>query len=338
VTPTRRRRRSSSGGSGGLPVSYCSGVIDLREAAASIGRFADAGDLVVIQRADDHIVFDAGTTIVKCGTRDEFGIEAWACERARSVGVPAPEVIAIDRSAPFPYLALRKVGGVPLIDDRLPLELAVEAAREAGALLRRLHELKLVGFGWADRAHFERTGEVRGKSESWPEEISAELEPALQELVSLGALTPAQAQSMRDEMELARRATAAITEGVFLHGDLGRMHVFVDPEHGGVTGFVDWGDVQVGDPVWDLAITGCHLASPSEGILRVHHARQPDLFPRVVEGYEPAPDVAERLTVLGSFYLAYRQAWVARMGPGEGGVPNPSLAMLLGKLDREIDA
>ena len=70
-------------------------------------------DLVVIQRSDDHIVFDAGSTIVKVGTRDEFGIEAWVCERARAVGVPAPEVIAIDRSATVPYLALRKVTGIP---------------------------------------------------------------------------------------------------------------------------------------------------------------------------------------------------------------------------------
>ncbi len=67
------------------------------------------------------------------------------------------------------------------------------------------------------------------------------------------------------------------------------------------------------------------------------HARQPDLFPHVIDGYEPAPEVAERLEVLGSFYLAYRQAWVAKLGPGAGGVPNPSLAMLLSKLDRQID-
>ena len=251
--------------------------------------------------------------------------------------MPAPEVIAIDRSAAVPYLVLRKVAGIPLLDDRLPLELAVKAAGQAGALLRRLHETKLAGFGWADREHFRRTGEVRGKSESWPEEISAELEPALQELVTSGALIPEQARSMRDEMQSAMRAAEAITEGAFLHGDLGRMHIYVDPEEGDVTGLIDWGDVQVGDPVWDLAITACHLASPSEGILRVHHARQPDLFPHVIDGYEPAPEVAERLKMLGSFYLAYRQAWVAKLGPGAGGVPNPSLAMLLSTLDSQID-
>jgi aminoglycoside phosphotransferase (APT) family kinase protein len=247
--------------------------------------------------------------------------------------VRAPEVIALDRSAPIPYLALRKVGGGFLFDDRLPLEIAATGAREAGAQLRHLHELELGGFGWADREHFERLGEVRGKSASWPEEITAELEPALQQLVSVGALTPAHALSLRDAMQLMMKVIEATTQGVFLHGDLGRMHTFVDPGDGQVTGLIDWGDVQVGDPVWDLAITGCHLASPSEGLLRVHHARQPDLFPHVLEGYEAAPSVAERLKVLGSFYLAYRQAWVARLGPGEGGVPNPSLAMLLSKLD-----
>ena len=67
-------------------------------------------------------------------------------------------------------------------------------------------------------------------------------------------------------MKSAMRAAEAITEGAFLHGDLGRMHIYVDREEGDVNGLIDWGDVQVGDPVWDLAITACHLASPSEGI------------------------------------------------------------------------
>jgi aminoglycoside phosphotransferase (APT) family kinase protein len=311
---------------------YDFGVIDVREATAAIRQLSAAADLVVIQRSHDHIVFDAGSTIVKCGTRDEFGIEAWACERARSVGVPAPEVISIDRSAPIPHLALSKVAGVPLCDDHLPLELAAKGAREAGALLQQVHEIRLPGFGWTDREHFKHTGEVRGKSPSWVKEIRAELNPALEELVSRRALAPTQADSVRDQMQAAMRDIKTITEGRFLHGDLGRMHILVDPDHGDVTGFIDWGDVQVGDPVWDLAITACHLASPSEGILRVYHARQPDLFPHVVEGYAPAPEIAARLNMLGSFYLAYRQAWVARLGPGEDGVPNPSLAMLLSEL------
>ena len=118
---------------------------------------------------------------------------------------------------------------------------------------------------------------------------------------------------------------------------LGRMHVFVEPADGGLTGFIDWGDVQIGDPAWDLAVTACHFASPSEGILRVHRSGHTNLLPHLLEGYGTESSVSERFAVLGDFYLAYRQAWVATLGPGEGGVPNPSLTMLLRRLDDHED-
>ena len=96
------------------------------------------------------------------------------------------------------------------------------------------------------------------------------------------------------------------------------MHIYVDPEAGDVTGLIDWGDVQVGDPVWDLAITGCHLASPSEGILRVHHADSLTCSRTSSTAMNPRQKSRSDLKVLGSFYLAYRQAWVAKLGPGAG--------------------
>jgi aminoglycoside phosphotransferase (APT) family kinase protein len=309
-------------------------VIDVRDAVQAAARHVPGAEgLSIIQRSDDHVVIDAGNAIVKCGTRDEFGIEAWACERALSLGVPAPHVIAVDTTGPIPYLALSKVAGVALSDTRLPVELAARGARQAGAMVRQLHEVRVPGFGWIDRDHFRRTAQVRGRSASWMAEISAELDAALEELVSCGALTDTQAAVLGDEMRVALPSLEAIGEGRLLHGDLARMHAFVDPQDGVLTGLVDWGDVQVGDPVWDLAIAACHLASPSEGILRVHAIHQRDLFPDVLEGYDPAPNLAERLTVLGSFYLAYRRAWVARLGPGEEGVPNPSLEELRRTLD-----
>lgn len=312
---------------------YAAGVIDVREAAESVRHISQAGRLSVVQRSENHIVLDAGNAIVKCGTRDAFGIEAWACEHARALGVPAPEVMSLEAAAPIPHLALSKVAGVPLCDSRLSREAATRGARQAGRMLRRLHGLPLPGFGWTDRDHFLRTTTIRGKSASWVEEINAELLPALDELVATGALATHQADRLRAGMRDVLPAIAAIGDGRFLHGDLGRMHIFVHPDDGRLTGFIDWADLQIGDPVWDLAITACHFASPSEGILRIHRGHQPDLFPYVVEGYEPQADVADRLAGLGSFYLAYRHAWVARLGPGEGGVGNPSLAMLRRGLD-----
>jgi aminoglycoside phosphotransferase (APT) family kinase protein len=304
-------------------------VIDVRDAVQTVARHVPGAErLSIIQRSDDHVVIDAGSAIVKCGSRDEFGIEAWACERALSLGVPVPRVIAVDTTGPIPYLVLSKVAGVALSDSRLPVELAARGARQAGAMVRQLHEVRLPGFGWIDRDHFLRTAQVRGRSASWMAEISTELDPALEELVSCGALTDTQAAVLRDEMRAALPSLEAIREGRLLHGDLARMHTYVDPQDGVLTGLVDWGDVQVGDPAWDLAIAACHLASPSEGILRVHAIHQRDLFREVLEGYEPPPNLAERLTALGSFYLAYRRASVAKLGQGEEGAPNPSLEEL----------
>ena len=308
--------------------------MDLRQ-AREVARCASGRvRLAVVQQAEDHVVFDAGQLIVKCGTRDDFGVEASACERARSLGVPAPEVVSISMAAPIPHLALRKVPGVPLTDHDLSADAATRAARQAGAMLRQLHDTVMPGFGWIDHDHFRVAGEIRGKSASWVEEIGAELEPALDELVDVGAITDAHATALRDEMAAQRPVIETVTQGRFLHGDLGRMHIMVDPADGQLTGLIDWGDVQVGDPAWDLAITACHFASPAEGLLRVHHARRRDLFPHFLEGYEPAAETAERLDALGAFYLAYRQAWVARLGTGTDGTPNPSLAMLRDRLSR----
>jgi aminoglycoside phosphotransferase (APT) family kinase protein len=306
--------------------------MEVRQAAEVARRFSNGREVAVVQRSADYVVVDAGDVIVKCGTGDEFGIEAWACDRARDLGVPAPQVISIDTAGPISHLAVSKVPGVALLDRRVPVDVAQRGACEAGARLRRLHDDLLPGFGWVDREHFRHTAEVRGKSATWVEEISTELNRALDELVGTGALTGAQATILREEMAAVLPAIGALAQGRFLHGDLGRMHIMVDPREGHVTGFIDWGDVQVGDPAWDLAVTKCHFVSPAEGLLRVHHARQPDLFPRFIEGYEPSPVTAERFEALSDFYLTYRQAWVARLGPGHDGTPNPSLAMLRTRL------
>lgn len=43
-----------------------------------------------------------------------------------------------------------------------------------------------------------------------------------------------------------------VTDGRLLHGDLGGLHVWVDPEHSAVTSFVDFGERGVGDPIWNI--------------------------------------------------------------------------------------
>jgi aminoglycoside phosphotransferase (APT) family kinase protein len=272
---------------------------------------------VVLQRDDDHRVLGAGDLIVKCGHRDDFGVQAWACERARALGLPVPEVASVDTMAGVPHLVLVKRPGVPLIDGRLGRDVAERGARDAGTALRRAHEDRLPGFGWVDAEHVRQTGEGRGKSASWSDEVHAELEPALD------ALPGDQAAPLRAALADVEPWLAAVTTGQLLHGDLGRMHVLVDPDDGHLTGLIDWGDVQAGDPAWDLAVSACHFASPAEGLGGLHRSRHGDLFPHLLAGYDPPAEIVERLVAVSAFYLAYRLAWVARVDPLAPGVSWP---------------
>ena len=53
-------------------------------------------------------------------------------------------------------------------------------------------------------------------------------------------------------LELAEPMLQPVTDGRLLHGDLGGLHMWVGPEHGAVTSFVDFGERSAGDPIWDI--------------------------------------------------------------------------------------
>jgi aminoglycoside phosphotransferase (APT) family kinase protein len=306
-------------------------AVDL-QAAASCARELGTALPTVVQRGEDHVVFEAGEVIVKCGTRDAFAIEAWALHQAAELGIPAPEVVSLDTTSAVPHLAITKIHGVSLVDSRLTQPAAQAGAREAGELLRRLHDTSMPGFGWIDRQTFMHHRRVVGKSATWPDEIRAELDPALDLLTAQGALPSAGAEEVRARLRAATPLITAVTDGRLLHGDLGRMHIFVHPEDGRVAGLVDWGDLQVGDPLWDLAITECHFVSPSEGLLRRHPGERRGLFEHVLAGYQLSHADADRFSRLRDFYLLSRRAWVAALEARHGEVPEPVLAALLDSL------
>jgi aminoglycoside phosphotransferase (APT) family kinase protein len=267
--------------------------------------------LVLVQESGDHAVFEGSGAIVKVGGRDDLHAEAWAMERARAAGVPAARLIGLDAAGALPYLIVERSRGVPLWDSALTRANAERAARDAGAYLRRLHEIRLDGFGYADRDHLAATGELRGDRASLDEDIHSELEWSLGYLEAHRGLDAMVIARLRAMYADARPALRTLARGSFMHGDVGRMHVFVDPDDGTVTDFIDWGDVLVGDPVWELAVAHCHMTSPSEGHLG--YSGNEGLFPFLLDGYDAGPEMTERIDVLLGFYSALRFAWVARM-------------------------
>ena len=122
---------------------------------------------------------------MKVGPADELAREAWVCQRLTGMGLPVPSVIAHSLDGgPLgaPVLMLSLIAGCA--DD----DPAVVAS--AGAVMRRVHDVQLPGFGPLVPVH----GEWRGQYDSWAEAVAASVS-AVPELVAAGILDPELAQA-----------------------------------------------------------------------------------------------------------------------------------------------
>lgn len=194
----------------------------------------------------------AGDFVLKIGDARELSAEAWACERVRAVGVTVPEIIAFESSAadlPRPFILMRRLPGAGL--DSAPHDAFVEAGRQ----LRLVHSNRADGYGFlADSTPADGglpvDDELTGSHERWSA-FTDEAPNCLEELVARQVITRDLAERVRTALDLFAPAVRFDQPGVLLHGDLKPPHVF--SEDGRFVGLIDWGDVAVGDPRYDLA-------------------------------------------------------------------------------------
>jgi aminoglycoside phosphotransferase (APT) family kinase protein len=191
-------------------------------------------------------------------------LEAWAMERAASVGIPVPRIIASDWTAalfPGRYAIFEFAPGRPIAPCwRAPagseIALADDAARvvwrSVGGHLRALHEISVAGYGRLDDDRYLATGDVRGRQSTWRAYSLAPAEEALAALRAGGALSPEECARISDFLASADDLWS-YDDPRLLHGDLGAKHIWVDPATAALTSIIDWGDREAGDPAWDLA-------------------------------------------------------------------------------------
>jgi aminoglycoside phosphotransferase (APT) family kinase protein len=218
--------------------------------------------------------------IVKASTlHDALRAEAWACARAAHAGLAVPAVLGRGRVRTDRGLSafiMDRVAGGPITADH-------PALRELGAGLRRLHDVKLPGFGWLAEASWDERGPVSLPHGSWTGFLNS-LTGDARRLGSVIAAPVADAAAAA--MDVHAEALAAVEVGALCHGDLKPAHVRV--EGGRLTGMIDWGDAVVGDPLWDIA--------------RFAHRTDARSLASLLEGYEPDPAMVLQLPSLVSLY------------------------------------
>jgi aminoglycoside phosphotransferase (APT) family kinase protein len=268
--------------------------------------------LIPIPTVPDTIVYEAqlpaGAVIFKAidpdgRDPDGIGLEAWMYEQVRALGVPAPQVLAVDTShslLPASYFVMEKAHGQPL--NSVPAAQQPALLRQVGAYLQRIHCVHVEQFGWLDEQHYRQYHAMQGSDATWRTAILKDIPASLAYFEATNAVEPSAMCAIERVLDLANSMLQPITDGRLLHGDLGGLHVWVDPERSAVTSFVDFGERSAGDPIWDI------MRFEWEGVRLL------------IEGYEL--DASEQARFWPTFYLyAVLQAipW-ARKWHARGGV------------------
>jgi len=168
------------------------------------------------------------TVYLKSG--DTVEAEARACELARSVGVPAPQILVVEPT----YLICAEVPGSPSSADAVITEL--------GRGLCRLHEIRGYDGSWAERLRqlIERLDVLAG---IMPDDLARRLRVIIPPFVD----------------------TVADVEPVLLHCDLHPRHLYAVGNE--LTGVIDWGDTMYGDPLFDVARFSMSGDVPTKALL-----------------------------------------------------------------------
>ncbi|MCP4536353.1 MAG: aminoglycoside phosphotransferase family protein [Chloroflexi bacterium] len=176
---------------------------------------------------------------------DGIGLEAWVCEKVRALGVPGPKVLAVDTSRDFfpgSYFLMEKAKGFALDSLELAAEEQQHYVRLLGGYLRQIHAVKLDGFGWLDEAHYRQTGDVKGYEATWRISVLKDVPSCLEYLVRERAIDPSEAETIHQLITTHSQILDQCVEASILHGDLGDIHVWVDPEKRAITSLVDFGE------------------------------------------------------------------------------------------------
>jgi aminoglycoside phosphotransferase (APT) family kinase protein len=176
------------------------------------------------------------------GKLDDFRKERWAIERARDAGIPAPEVLRVDRTSD---------GLSFMLSRRAPGRLATKfgdphnTLTQLGRLARTLHETTMPAYGggfWNDHP-------PRLQWDSFLRE-ELKLEERIAQLLRLGLIDEDQAARVRQVMQ----DLGANREARLNHGDLRLKNALVDVS-GNVSAVIDWEMATAAPaPEWDLAV------------------------------------------------------------------------------------
>ncbi len=208
---------------------------------------------------------------------DYMEVEASVLSSVKAIGIPAPEIFAVDSSRskwPFayqimenmPYEDLNKLlrgGALDLQDIMFKL----------GAYVARWQELEFDGFGPFNTEKLRRHGLLEGLHKTYREYYFLNMAKHLDYLKKKTFLTKRQCTHI---MDLAEKCSSLLEleRGCLVHKDLALWNVLGDSED--IKAIIDWDDSICGDPVDDISLMGCfHSGQEISSLIKGYESVKP---------------------------------------------------------------
>jgi aminoglycoside phosphotransferase (APT) family kinase protein len=186
---------------------------------------------------------------------NSFSQEAWAFGKCRAVGVPTPQVLAVDtkpQDFPEAYMISRRLPGVTGNEAKKGLteEQLLDVYRQLGHYYYLIHSIKAPGFGQLEQKGQEFVGRY---SNQW-EYIEHEIESGwwVKHALCTGLITKSKLSELKSRFE-RNRNLFDLEQASLVHGDLSTSLKNVILDGSEITGIVDMENVKVTDPVADFA-------------------------------------------------------------------------------------
>lgn len=189
---------------------------------------------------------------------DNMEVEAQVLRDVASIGVPVPEVLAVDATraeVPFAWQVLERIP-YPDLNQLLKegqLDLST-VGFTIGAFVARWQAITPTGYGPFDIAGLREGEGLRGYHETYARYFWLRLDSHLSFLAAHELLTRAQTNEIRSEIE-QHAGLLEIGPGCLVHKDLALWNVLGDS--GRIAAFIDWDDAVSGDPMDDLSLLAC---------------------------------------------------------------------------------
>ena len=193
--------------------------------------------------------------------RDLMKAEIEVTDLVRTMSrLPVPSLLAYDTShdmLPHDFFIVTRLDGQPMsqVRDSMSDEARDQARSQVGAHLRELHEISGPQFGLFNGP----------PSQTWPEAVAglfAWLQSDAEDLAVPGVQGAFKvAASLYDALE-------EVTRPRLIHWDLWDGNIFVRPESGEITGYIDFERAMWGDPLMEA-----NFYEPSEALLHSYGER-----------------------------------------------------------------